>query len=89
MITINEIVDIIAGEFFGGSIELAGLAVFSIVLAVLFALTKNVFQTLILALPVTFIFSSFGFLPNDLVILMVIVVVLGLATVSKNVWTRR
>lgn len=89
MITINDLVDIVAGEFFGGSIEIAGLAIFSIVLGLLFAMTRDVFQTLVLALPVTFIFSTFGFLPNDLVILLIIVAVLGLAMSAKRLWDRR
>lgn len=86
MINLTELVSIISAEFFGGSLEMGGLAVFSIVLALLFGLTRNVFQTLILSLPVTFIFSSFGFLPNDLTILLVIVVVLGLAMSAKKIW---
>lgn len=89
MITINELVDIVANEFFSGSIEIAGLALFSIVMGLLFALTRDVFQTLILSLPVTFIFNSFGFLPNDLVILLIIVAVLGLAMSAKRLWDRR
>ena len=89
MITINELVDIVANEFFSWSIEIAGLALFSIVMGLLFALTRDVFQTLMLSLPVTFIFSSFGFLPNDLVILLIIVAVLGLAMSAKRLWDRR
>lgn len=89
MITINELVSIVGAEFFGGSIELAGLAIFSIVLGLLFAMTRDVFQTLILSLPVTFIFSTFGFLPNDLVILLIIVAVLGLAMSARRLWDRR
>ena len=89
MITINELVSIVGAEFFGGSNELAGLAIFSIVLGLLFALTRDVFQTLILSLPVTFIFSTFGFLPNDLVILLIIVAVLGLAMSARRLWDRR
>lgn len=88
MITINNLVDIVANEFFSGSIEIAGLAIFSLVMGLLFALTRDVFQTLILSLPVTFIFSSFGFLPNDLVILLIIVAVLGLAMSAKRLWDR-
>ncbi len=89
MITINELVEIVANEFFSGSLEIAGLAMFSVVMGLLFALTRDVFQTLILSLPVTFIFSSFGFLPNDLVILLIIVAVLGLAMSAKRLWDRR
>lgn len=89
MITINELVDIVGNEFFNGSAEIAGLAIFSVVLGLLFAMTRDVFQTLILSLPITFIFSTFGFLPNDLVILLIIVAVLGLAMSAKRLWDRR
>lgn len=88
MIEITEFVQIVADEFFSGSLEMAGLAIFSVVLALLFGLTRNIFQTLILSLPVTFICSTFGFLPNDLVILLVIVAVLGLAMTARRTWDR-
>lgn len=88
MIQLNELVDIIAINFFGGSIDQAGVVIFALVMVGIFAVTRNVFQSLVLALPITFLFSMLGLLPSDMVVLLIIVVVLGLATTSKRVWGR-
>lgn len=89
MIQINELVDIIAINFFNGSLEQAGLVIFSAVMMAIFAVTRNVFQSLVLALPVTFLFSMLGLLPQDMVVLLIIVVVLGMAITSKGVWGKK
>lgn len=90
MINPTQFIDMIGSAFFGGSSELAGLVVYVVVLGLLFAFTKNVFQTLIIALPVTFIFSGagLGILPADMVLILVVIVVLGLAMTSRKVLTR-
>ena len=90
MIQPIQFFDIIGRTFFGGSTEIAGLVVFVGILAVMFGFTKNVFQTLILALPITFLFSGagWGILPPDMVLLLIVVVVLGLAMTSKKVLSR-
>lgn len=88
MIQLNELVDIVAINFFGGSVDQAGLIIFAFAMVGLFGLTRNVFQSLIIALPVTFLFSMLGLLPTDMVVLLIIVVVLGLAVTSKGVWNK-
>lgn len=90
MITVNELADIIAGSFFGGSLTTAGLVLYILCLGLIFGFTKNVFQTLIIAIPITFMFSGpvLGLLPVDLVLILCIVLVLGLALSSKKVLTK-
>lgn len=90
MISPNQMFDIVGTAFFGGNTEIAGLVIYIIILALIFGFTKNVFQTLIIALPVTFLFSSsaFGVLPADMVLLLIVVIVLGLAMTSKKVLSR-
>lgn len=88
MLQLDEIVQLIATNFFGGSVEIAGAVVFSMVLMLIFAFTKNVFQTLLIALPATFIFNLLGLLPSDMTILLLIVVVLGLAMSAKDTFRR-
>ncbi len=90
MITINELVDMIAGSFFGGSMTTAGLVIYVLVMGLVFAFTKNVFQTLIIAIPITFMFSGpmLGLLPTDLVLILCVVLVLGLAMTSKKALTK-
>ena len=89
MLEFGDIQSIVAEAFFNGDQVVAGVLMFTVVLAVMFALTKNVFQTLVLAMPVTFIFSVLGILSSDMTILLIIVVVLGLALTSGRVLTRK
>lgn len=89
MIQLNELVDIVAIEFFGGSVSQAGLVIFALAMVCIFGATRNVFQSLVLGLPVTFLFSMLGLLPTDMVVLLIIVVVLGLAMTSKGVWGKK
>lgn len=88
MIEFTEITTIVADNFFGGSVDTAGLVIFSMCLALMFALTKNVFATLILAMPIAFIFSSMGFISEDMMMLFIIVIVIGLAYAGRNMWSR-
>lgn len=90
MINPSQFIDMVAITFFNGSSEMAGLVFYVVILALMFAFTKNVFQTLIIALPVTFIFSGagLGILPADMVLMLVVVVVLGLALSGKKALTR-
>lgn len=88
MIDFQDITTIVADSFFGGSVELAGLVIFSIALALMFSVTKNGFATLVLAMPLTFVFSSMGFIGEDMLILLVIVIVIGLAYSGRNIWSR-
>ena len=90
MIQPNQFFEIIGASFFGGNTEIGGLVVFVIILALIFGFTRNVFQTLVIALPVTFLFSGsgFGVLRTDLVLLLIVVIVLGLALSSKKALSR-
>lgn len=90
MISINELVNIIAGSFFNGSITTAGLVLYILIMSSFFAFTRNVFQTLVIAIPLTFIFSGagLGLLPTDLVLILCVILVLGLAVTSKRFMTK-
>lgn len=87
MIGLLDIQKIIADAFLNGDVTIAGIIMFSVVLAVLFMLfNRNVFIALILALPVTLIFSMMGVLSSDLTILLIIITVLGLAINSMSIF---
>lgn len=90
MIQPIQLFEIVGNSFFGGSIEIAGLVIYVALLAVVFGFTRHVFQTLIIALPITFLFSAsgWGVLPTDLVLILIVVIVLGLAMTSKKALTR-
>lgn len=84
MITLNDIQYMI-GDFFNNDLTLAGLAMFAVAIIVIFALTKNVFQSLVIGLIITAIFSYMGILSSDMMILLIIVIVLGLAVTARTV----
>lgn len=83
MITLND-VQYMVSDFFNGDLTLAGLAIFAVVIVLIFALTKNVFQSLVIGLVTTGIFSYMGVLSNDMMILLIIIIVLGLAMTARN-----
>lgn len=85
MITLTDIQNMLGDSFFNGDLTLAGLALFAIAIIIIFALTKNVFQSLVIGLIVTGIFSYMGILTSDMMILLIIVIVLGLAMTARNV----
>ena len=87
MIGLVDIQKIIADSFLNGDMTIAGILMFSTVLAVLFMLfNRNVFIALILALPVTLVFSLMGVLSSDMTILLIIITVLGLAINTTSIF---
>lgn len=88
MIDFSELVGIVADSFFGGNVELAGLVLFSFSLAIMFSFSRNGFATLVIAMPIAFVFSTMGFIGEDLLIMLIIVIVVGLAYSGRNVWSR-
>ena len=59
--------------FFNGDMSLAGLGLFAFALILVFVLTKNVFQSLIIGLVFTGIFSFMGIVTTDMMVLLIIV----------------
>ena len=51
-------------------------------LTIAFVLTKNLTAVMVISIPVTLIFASMGILTGDLLIVMIIVTVIGLALVA-------
>lgn len=85
MITIDQFTDIVADSLFSGDTMVAGVVIFVVTLAVVFMLMKrNVFASLVIAIPVTFVYSMMGILSLDLTLILIVICVLGLATVSKK-----
>ena len=84
MITLQDIQNILGDQFFNGDLTLAGLGLFAVVIILVFVLTKNVFQSLVVGLIVTGIFSYMGIITSDMMILLIIIIVLGLAMTAKN-----
>ena len=87
MLDLNDITQILANTFFSGNTDIAGMVIFTIALAIVFIFVKKVFAALVISLPLAFIFSSLGIVSQELMILLVIVAVLGLAFTSRKIWS--
>lgn len=84
MITLSDIQYMLGDTFFNGDMTLAGLGLFAIAIILIFVLTKNVFQSLVLGLVITGIFSFMGIITGDMMILLIVIIVLGLAMTARN-----
>ena len=58
---------------------IAGLAIFAVALLIVFKITRNLLHSLMVAVPVLLIFSAYGIIGGDALMILIIVVVLGLA----------
>lgn len=86
MITLDQFQSLLADSFFSGSELIAGIIIYVVVLMVVLVMSKKMTTALIITLPVTYVFSLLGVLSQDLMILMIIVTVLGLAYTTRDVW---
>lgn len=86
MISIQQLQDIIADNFFSGNLSIAGIIMYSAVLLLIFILLKDKHTALILAIPLTFVFSVLGVLDTNLMLLLLIVAIFGLALQSRKIW---
>lgn len=84
MLQITDIQTILAENFFAGNTVIAGLVIFVVVLMVIFSISKNLLASFLIALPVILIFSTLGIISGDMMILLIIVTVLGLAITAKS-----
>lgn len=82
MITFTTIQEILAETFFDNNVLIAGLMMYVVFLTVAFFVTKNLTAVMVISIPVTLIFASMGILSGDLLIVMIIVTVVGLALVA-------
>lgn len=85
MITLGQFQEILGDSLFEGDAAIAGIVIFAVTLAVIFVLMKkNTFASLLLAIPTAFVYSALGVLSTDMLVILIVVCVLGLATVSKK-----
>lgn len=76
----------IADYFFSGNLTIAGILMFSAVLLLLFVLLKDKQTALIISIPITFVFSLLGIVDTNLMLLLLIVAIFGLALQSRKIW---
>ena len=80
MISPQDLIDLLAQAFFQGNTQIAGIVVFTAVLAIIYLIfaQRNITIGLILTLPTTLIFTIMGILPQVLTILVTIVTIIAL-----------
>lgn len=87
MITLTDLQELLGVSFFDGNEVIGGIVIYTVVLAIVFVLSnKNTTTALILSLPITLVFTTLGVLSSDMMILLIIVTVLGLAYTTRNIW---
>lgn len=89
MLQASQIQTAIADMIFNGDTQIAGLMMFFFVMAVVLVMSKNVFHSLLLGLPLILVFSALRVLSGDMTIILIIVVVLGLAVSARGALTDR
>lgn len=87
-VTITDMQSILSVSFFNGDMTIAGLVMFVVIMGVVFYVTRNVFQSLIIGLPIMLIFGQLGVITNDMMVLLIIISVLGLAFTARNAVSR-
>ena len=87
MIQFSDIIEMIGDTFFDGNMMVAGLVMLCVILALVMALSKSAFVTLIIAIPATLIFNYLNLIPNEITIVLILVSVLGLAYTARGALT--
>lgn len=87
MIQFSDIIDMIASTFFDGNVMVAGLVMLCCVLAVVMAISKSAFTTLVIAIPAALVFSYLGLIPDQITIVLILVCVLGLAYTARGTFS--
>lgn len=86
MLSVNEILDLIANTFFDGNVNLAGIVMYIAVLVLVITVSRNVFYALLIGMAATLLFTTMGILSTEIAVLLIIVSVLGLAYTSRGMW---
>lgn len=87
MITgLDELQTIVAEAFLNGNAEIAGICMYTVVMALVFGIfgRKSLITPFALMLPITFVFTSLGILSEGLTILLIIVSVVGLSMAVRD-----
>lgn len=89
MITISMVQELLADTFFDSSLTVAGLVMYAVTIAIIFMIAKNITAVLLISIPITLIFASMNILTGDLLIVMIVVTVVGVAMAAGRVISGR
>lgn len=82
---ISDWLQLVADSFLNGSVEVAAMCLFVIVVAAVFILMKSVFQSLVVGILVAMIFRALDVLSSELMVMIILISILGLAATAKKV----
>lgn len=85
MIQFTDFVQIVADSFFGGSIYVGGMVILLGILALVIAFSKKLITTMIVGIPLTMLFSYMRIIPDEITLVLLVVIVLGLAYTARGV----
>lgn len=74
----------VADSLFAGNTEVVSMILFAVVMGLIFTFVKNAFMSLIVGIPVALVFRAMGVLSSDLMVLLIIISVLGLAAAARK-----
>ncbi len=88
MLQLSEFQRILADSFLDGNVAIAGLVMYIAVLGLVFGLFRSLKTVLIISMPITLAFSLLGIIDTNTLVLLIIVTILGLASVARDTWRR-
>lgn len=86
MIQLNDVFQILADSFLGGDVALAGVIVMLAVLCAVMAFSKKLITTLLLAVPIIMMFAYMQYIPQEIGLVMLLIVALAIAFESRGVF---
>lgn len=86
MIQLNDVFQILADSFLGGNVALAGVIVMLAVLCAVMAFSKKLITTLLLAVPIIMMFAYMQYIPQEIGLVMLLIVALAIAFESRGVF---
>ena len=76
--SVSDIMTEVANAFFAGSETVAGLAMYTLIIMLIFAVSKNRQAALVMMLPLSVLFNILGILGTDMTVITLIVAILAL-----------
>ena len=83
MIGVSEFQQILADSLLQGNFTVAGLIMLAAVILLIFALSRRIYTAIVLTLPVSIVFWMMDVIGTDMMIILIITALLGLAVYSK------
>lgn len=83
--TASDVQSILAG-FFDGDTTIAGIVMFVVILGAVFAIFRTPTAVLVVMIPAALVLSLLGVVPTDILVILIIVAVLGLAMLARDSW---